>query len=61
LRRFNRKVKLERMKIGESVALDGKFVRLEPLTMGHLPALVEVGLDPELWRWNTTTSRLLKT
>src|SRR5207248_2117979 len=47
------KVKLERMKIGEPVVLDGRFVRLEPLTMGHVPALAEVGLDPELWRWTT--------
>src|SRR5690349_17336008 len=31
-------------------ALAGRFVRLEPLTLDHLPALCEVGLDPELWR-----------
>jgi RimJ/RimL family protein N-acetyltransferase len=30
--------------------LAGRFVRLEPLTLDHLPALCEVGLDPELWR-----------
>jgi N-acetyltransferase len=29
-------------------------VRLEPLTRAHIPTLVEVGLDPELWRWTTT-------
>lgn len=34
--------------------LEGHHVRLEPLTQQHLPALVEVGLDPELWRWTTT-------
>ncbi|MGZ8493037.1 MAG: GNAT family N-acetyltransferase [Gemmatirosa sp.] len=30
--------------------LAGRFVRLEPLSLAHLPALCEVGLDPELWR-----------
>lgn len=34
--------------------LEGTHVRLEPLTRAHIPALVEVGLDPELWRWTTT-------
>jgi RimJ/RimL family protein N-acetyltransferase len=32
------------------VALTGAHVRLEPLTLAHVPALCEVGLDPELWR-----------
>jgi RimJ/RimL family protein N-acetyltransferase len=35
----------------QPVTLDGRRVRLEPLTADHLPALVEVGLDPSLWRW----------
>jgi N-acetyltransferase len=39
------------------VALEGERVRLEPLAEAHLPGLVEVGLDPELWRW--TVSRVL--
>lgn len=26
-------------------------MRLEPLSLDHLPGLVAVGLDPELWRW----------
>jgi RimJ/RimL family protein N-acetyltransferase len=30
--------------------LAGRHVRLEPLTLAHLPALCAVGLDPELWR-----------
>jgi RimJ/RimL family protein N-acetyltransferase len=30
--------------------LAGAHVRLEPLTLAHVPALVEVGLDPELWQ-----------
>lgn len=35
-------------------ALEGRHVRLEPLAWSHLPGLVEVGLDPELWRWTTS-------
>jgi len=31
------------------VTLTGAGVRLEPLSLGHLDALAEVGLDPELW------------
>jgi len=31
--------------------LEGTVVRLEPLVWDHLEGLVEVGLDPELWRW----------
>jgi RimJ/RimL family protein N-acetyltransferase len=41
----------------EPVVLEGARVRLEPLTIEHLDALTEVGLDPELWRW--TLTRLL--
>ena len=33
------------------VTLDGRHVRLEPLTLAHLDALAEIGLDEELWRW----------
>jgi RimJ/RimL family protein N-acetyltransferase len=32
------------------VVLAGAHVRLEPLTLALVPALCEVGLDPELWR-----------
>lgn len=32
------------------VTLEGRFVRLEPLSMNHLAPLCVVGLDPELWR-----------
>lgn len=35
----------------EPVLLEGSHVRLEPLGVQHLPALIEVGLDPDLWRW----------
>ena len=33
------------------IILEGKAVRLEPLSSSHLNALCDVGLDPELWRW----------
>ena len=33
--------------------LDGSIVRLEPLRLGHVPALAEVGLDPALWALTT--------
>ena len=35
----------------DPVTLEGRHVRLEPLTREHLNALCEVGLDEELWRW----------
>lgn len=34
----------------EPVILEGNFVRLEPLRIGHHPQLCEVGLDEDLWR-----------
>jgi N-acetyltransferase len=33
------------------VALEGSFVRLEPLSLNHLDGLCRIGLDAELWRW----------
>lgn len=33
----------------QALTLDGERVRLEPLSMNHLEALCEVGLDPALW------------
>ena len=33
------------------VTLNGRIVRLEPLDRGHYAGLLEVGVDPELWRW----------
>lgn len=33
------------------MTLDGQQVRLEPLAQTHLPALCQVGLNPEIWRW----------
>ena len=38
----------------EPVTLRGVTVRLEPLTIGHAPALGRVGLEPDLWRWIPT-------
>jgi RimJ/RimL family protein N-acetyltransferase len=40
----------ETMKI-QPVSLSGARVRLEPLHMGHLDALCEVGLEETIWRW----------
>jgi N-acetyltransferase len=33
------------------VVLEGRQVRLEPLTMEHTSGLTEVGLDGDLWKW----------
>jgi RimJ/RimL family protein N-acetyltransferase len=35
----------------EPVTLDGSLVRLEPLSLAHVPALAEVALDARIWRW----------
>ncbi|HET9793947.1 MAG TPA: GNAT family protein [Thermoanaerobaculia bacterium] len=32
------------------VTLEGRYVRLEPMTIEHAEPLARVGLDPELWR-----------
>jgi len=36
------------------VTLEGRHVRLEPMSLAHLGGLCEIGLDEELWRWTTT-------
>lgn len=41
----------------EPVTLEGRNVRLEPLSMTHLDELCAVGLDEELWRWIPTPIR----
>jgi RimJ/RimL family protein N-acetyltransferase len=41
----------------ETVTLEGKFIRLEPLALAHFDALCEVGLDLELWRFTTSYIR----
>jgi RimJ/RimL family protein N-acetyltransferase len=35
----------------QQVTLQGRHIRLEPLTLNHLDGLCEIGLDPDLWRW----------
>ena len=35
----------------EPVILEGSLVRLEPLSLQHVPGLTAVGLDAEIWRW----------
>ena len=37
--------------------LEGRYVRLEPLAVGHVAALAEVGLDQDLWKWIPTAVR----
>jgi len=34
----------------DPVVLEGRSVRLEPMTLDHCDALSEVGLDPDIWR-----------
>jgi N-acetyltransferase len=41
----------------DAVTLEGRFVRLEPLALMHVDALAAVGLDPDLWKWTTTSLR----
>jgi N-acetyltransferase len=41
----------------EPVTLEGRHIRLEPLTLNHHAGLCEIGLDPELWRWIPTQVR----
>jgi RimJ/RimL family protein N-acetyltransferase len=33
------------------VTLEGRIVRLEPLSVGHLDGLAQVAFDPAIWRW----------
>jgi RimJ/RimL family protein N-acetyltransferase len=35
----------------ERVTLEGRLVRLEPMTLDHLDGLAEVAMDPALWQW----------
>lgn len=41
----------------EPVTLEGRHVRLEPLSLDHLPGLCEVGLDEDLWRLTVSQVR----
>lgn len=35
----------------EPISLEGSVVRLEPLSLDHLAALINVGLEADIWRW----------
>ena len=37
----------------EPISLEGKFVRLDPMRIDHLPALCKAGLEASLWEWTT--------
>ncbi|HEV7701038.1 MAG TPA: GNAT family protein [Pyrinomonadaceae bacterium] len=37
----------------EPVVLEGKYVRLEPMRVDHLPALCKAGVVDALWQWTT--------
>ncbi len=39
------------------VTLEGRHVRLEPLSRDHHEALCHAGLDPSLWEWTTSAVR----
>ncbi len=39
------------------ITLEGRHVRLEPMSLDHLDGLCEVGLDEDLWRWTTMLIR----
>jgi RimJ/RimL family protein N-acetyltransferase len=41
----------------EPVTLSGRIVQLEPLELGHVAGLAEVGLDPAIWRWTIARPR----
>ena len=45
------------MKTISPVVLSGTHVRLEPLSLEHVDALCEVGLDPSIWTWNPAPIR----
>jgi RimJ/RimL family protein N-acetyltransferase len=39
------------MRIVGPVVLEGRRVRLEPLSLDHVAGLTEVGLEPAIWQW----------
>ena len=41
----------------EPITLEGRFVRLEPLSLSHHAQLCESGLDFELWHWTPQNVR----
>ena len=36
----------------DPVTLEGKYIRLEPLSLAHHAGLCDIGLDDTIWRWN---------
>ena len=38
----------------QPVTLEGRRVRLEPLSEAHLDGLAEVAFEPSIWRWTTS-------
>ncbi len=42
------------------VILEGRYVRLEPLTEEHTTGLAEIGLDEDLWKWIRTPVRTVE-
>ena len=38
----------------QPVTLQGRIVRLEPLSEAHLAGLAEVAFEPSIWRWTTS-------
>jgi RimJ/RimL family protein N-acetyltransferase len=41
----------------EPVTLEGRYIRLEPLSLSHHARLCEVGLEEDIWRWTTSQVR----
>lgn len=39
------------MEFRPPVTMEGRFIRLVPLTRDHVTPLVRVGTDPEIWQW----------
>ena len=42
------------------VFLEGRYVRLEPLSAEHTIGLAEIGLDEDLWKWIPTPVRTVE-
>lgn len=39
----------------EPVTLEGRYIRLEPLSMAHVDPLWEAASDPSIWQWTTAS------
>jgi RimJ/RimL family protein N-acetyltransferase len=50
---------MNEMAIGPAI-LEGRYVRLEPLTEEHTAGLAEIGLDEDLWKWIPTPVRTVE-